>query len=227
MSQPVQIDYTLISSMVIGIFGLVGFMRGWWKEAITTGLLALLLLLLRRPEDAAKLVDSIDRIVVAAWEAIQQMRAASGMIAAAMPAEEPPVLDPKRYSVYVIILVVAVVASYFLSRIGLTDTMSAAARLIGGLLGVYNGIVVLTLVREFMIGRFLPGAGDMSAAAAAPTSVAVEVMNLPETSFAEAPVVWFLIGGGCLVFLAAIITSVRLGRQRPPVYAGEPVGGRR
>jgi hypothetical protein len=221
MNEPLQIDYTLISYMVIGIFGLVGVMRGWWKEAITTGLLTLLMLLLKQPESAAKLVDSIDKIVMAAWSAIQQARASSDMIAAALPAEDPPVIDPKRYSVYIIILVLAIIASYFFSRVGLAQSMSAAARLIGGVLGVYNGVVVLTLVREFMIGRFLPGAGeaDMSAAAVAPTSVSVEVMNLPATSIADAPTVYYLIAAGILVFLVAIVTSVRLGRQQPPLYS--------
>jgi hypothetical protein len=219
MSQPIQIDYTLISYMVIAIFGLVGFMRGWWKEAITSGLLALLLVLLKKPETAAKLVDYIDKIVVFVWGAMQNVRTSSDMMAAALPTEEAPVVDPKRYSIYVIILVAAIVASYFFSKIGLTQTMSAGARIIGAGLGIYNGTVVLTLMREFVIGRFLPGASEMSAAAVAPASVSLEVTSLPQTSYADAPVVYFLIAGGILVFVVAIFSSVRLGRQQPPLYS--------
>lgn len=219
MTQLVQLDYTVVTYIVIAVFGLVGFMRGWWKEAVTTGLLALLLLLLKQPDAATGIVDFIDRLVVSGWEAIQTLRQSSDMIAAAMPVEEPPVIDPKNRSIYIIILVAAVIASYFFSKIGLTESMSAAARIIGGVLGVYNGYVVLTLVREFLIGRFLPGAGDMAAAAVAPTSVQVEVTNLPQSSMADAPYVYYWVAVGCLAFLVALITAVKLGRQQPWGYS--------
>jgi uncharacterized membrane protein required for colicin V production len=225
MNQPVQLDYTLVTYIVVAIFGLVGFMRGWWKEAFTTGLLALLLLLLKQPDAAAGIVDFIDRMVVSGWNAIQTVRQSSDMIAAAMPVEEPPVIDPKDRSIYIIILVVAIVASYFFSKIGMTESMSAAARIIGGVLGVYNGYVVLTLVREFLIGRFLPGGADMAAAAAvAPTSVQLEVTNLPQSSMADAPYVYYWVAAGCLALLVALITAVKFGRQQPWGYSS---GGKR
>lgn len=218
MNQLVQLDYTLVTYIVIAIFGLVGFMRGWWKEALTTGLLALLLLLLKQPDAASGIVDFIDRMVVSGWDAIQTVRQSSDMIAAAVPVEEPPVIDPKSHSVYIIILVVAVVASYFFSKVGLTESMSAAARIIGGVLGVYNGYVVLTLVREFLIGRFLPGGGDMAAAAVAPTSVQIEVTNLPQSSMADAPYVYYWVAAGCLALLVALLTAIKFGRQQPWGY---------
>jgi hypothetical protein len=221
MNQLVQLDYVLISYIVIAIFGLVGFMRGWWKEAFTTGLLALLLLLLKQPDAAAGIVDFIDRMVVSGWDAVQQVRQTSDMLAAAVPVEEPPVIDPKNHSIYIIILVVAVIASYFFSKIGLTESMSAGARIIGGVLGVYNGYIVLTLVREFLIGRFLPGGADMAAATAAspPTSVQMEVTNLPQSSMADAPFVYYWVAAGCLAMLVALITAMRFGRTPPWGYA--------
>jgi hypothetical protein len=224
MSQVVQIDYPMFATMAVGLFGLVGFMRGWWKEAITTGLLTLLLLLLKKPDVAAGLINSIDSIVVAAWNALRPILESTAGTVSAVAAEEPPVIDPKRYSIYVIILVLAVVASYFFSKIGLTQTLSAGARLLGGGLGVYNGYVVITLLREYVIGRYLPGAGEM-AAAAPPTAISIEVANLPQASLADAPTVYFLIAAGGMVFLVAVATAFRVGRQRPPLYGKEKRAG--
>jgi uncharacterized membrane protein required for colicin V production len=225
MSQIVQIDYPMFATIAVGLFGLVGFMRGWWKEAITTGLLTMLLLLLKKPDTAAGLINSIDSIVVAAWNALRPILESAAVTTSAVAAEEPPVIDPKRYSIYVIILVLAVIASYFFSKIGLTQTLSAGARLLGGVLGVYNGYVVLTLLREFVIGRYLPGASDMAAAAAPPTTVSIEVTNLPQASLADAPTVYFLIAAGGIVFLVAVATAFRVGRQRPPLYGKEKKAG--
>jgi hypothetical protein len=221
MSQVVQIDYTMFAYMAVGLFGLVGFMRGWWKEAVTTGLLTLLLLLLKKPDTAASLINSIDGIVVAAWNALRPILQSAAVTASDVAVEEPPVIDPKRYSIYVIILVLAVTASYFFSKIGLTQTLSAGARLLGGVLGVYNGYVVLTLLREFVIGRYLPGAADMAVAAAPPTAISIEVTNLPQASLADAPTVYFFIAAGGMVFLVAVATAFRFGRQRPPLHGRE------
>ncbi|MCS7261728.1 MAG: hypothetical protein NZ765_13300, partial [Anaerolineae bacterium] len=153
MNQSLQIDYTLVTYIVIGIFALVGFMRGWWKEALTTGLLTLLVFVVKRPEAAAVIFDFIDRLVITIWQALQRVRETSDLVASALPAEEPPVINGKQHSIYIIILIVAVIASYFFSKIGLTQTMSAGARLVGALLGAYNGYIVLNLLDWFMRGQ--------------------------------------------------------------------------
>ncbi len=218
MNQLLQIDYTLVTYIVIGIFALVGFMRGWWKEAITTGLLTLLVLVVKRPEAAATVFDFIDKLVMTLWQALQRVRETSDLIASALPAEEPPVIDAKRHTVYIIILIVAVVASYFFSKIGLAQNMSAGARLIGGLLGAYNGYIVLNLLDWFMRGR-LPGAEEVAAAGAPPSEVTLKVTNLPATRTLEQDsLVLLILAGGFLVFLLALVTSIKLGRQQPPLY---------
>ncbi|MGC8880485.1 MAG: hypothetical protein ACP5R2_14815 [Anaerolineae bacterium] len=218
MTQSLQIDYTLVTYIVVGIFALVGFMRGWWKEAVTTGLLTLLILVVKRPEAAATVFDFIDKLVMTAWQALQRVRETSDLVASALPAEEPPVIDAKRQSIYIIILIVAVIASYFFSKIGLTQTMSAGARLIGALLGAYNGYIVLNLLDWFMRGR-LPGAEEVAAAGAPPSEVTFTVKNLPATRTLEQDgIVLLILAGGFLVFLLALATSIKLGRQQPPLY---------
>ncbi len=219
MSQSLQIDYTLVTYIVIGIFALVGFMRGWWKEAVTTGLLTLLILVVKRPELAATVFDFIDKLVMTIWQALQRVRETSDLVASALPAEEPPVIDAKRQSVYIIILIAAVIASYFFSKIGLTQTMSAGARLIGALLGAYNGYIVLNLLDWFMRGR-LPSVEEVTAAGVPPPSeVTLTVTNLPTTRTLEQDgVVLLLLAGGFLVFLLALVTSIGFVRRQPPLY---------
>src|SRR6185503_13202149 len=61
-----QIDWTIISYLVIGFFAVIGFFRGWWKEAITTFLLALLVLLLQQPDWAQKIIDWLNQGIAVA-----------------------------------------------------------------------------------------------------------------------------------------------------------------
>lgn len=218
MSPSLQIDYALVTYIVIGIFALVGFMRGWWKEAVTTGLLTVLVFVVRRPELATRLSDTIDRLVMTIWQTLQRVRETSDLVASALPAEEPPVIDGKRQSVYIIILILAVVASYFFSKVGLTQTMSAGARLIGALLGAYNGYIVLNLLDWFMRGR-LPGVEEVIAAGTPPSEVTLTVRNLPPTrTFDQGGVVLLILVGGVLVFLLALVTAVRSRRRRALLY---------
>jgi hypothetical protein len=228
MTDLIQIDYKVLAYMIVGVFGLVGFFRGWWKEAITTGLLTLLLLMLKVPSIATVIVQIMDRIVNSVWAFIQSLQQSSGPVAsAAASVGPPPNVDPQRYWIYVITLVVLVIASYFIGKIGLTQGLSAGARLLGAIAGFYNGFVAISLVREFVIGRFLPGAPAFAATATPPSTVSVQVVNMPQSSIADAPTVFFLIGIGFLLFLIAIGTAVKfekvkISRKAPPLYKGPP-----
>ncbi|NJN94806.1 MAG: hypothetical protein HC875_12275 [Anaerolineales bacterium] len=62
-----QIDWIMLSNVVIVIFAVIGFFRGWWKEAITLFLLALLVSLLQYPESAQQIVDWINSGITTIW----------------------------------------------------------------------------------------------------------------------------------------------------------------
>ncbi len=59
----------------------------------------------------------------------------------------------------------------------------------------------------------------MAAAGVAPTSVQLEVTDLPQSSMADAPFVYYWIGAGMLALLVAVITAIKFGRQQPWGYA--------
>jgi hypothetical protein len=232
MTDLIQIDYQVLTYMIVGAFGLVGFFRGWWKEAITTGLLTLLLLMLKVPTIATIIVGIMNRIVDTVWDLIQSLRESSEFAASAVEAGPPPDVDPQRYWIYVITLIVLVIASYFIGKTGLTQHgISAGARLLGAILGFYNGFVAISLIREFVIGRFLPDAPAFAATATPPSTMTVQVTNMPTGSIAEPPTVFFLIGIGLLLFIIAIasawsIQRAKVSRKVPPLYGTPPAPAR-
>jgi uncharacterized membrane protein required for colicin V production len=227
MTDLIEIDYQALVYMIIGAFGLVGFFRGWWKEAITTGLLTLLLLMLKVPSIATRIVQIMDTIVNTIWNFIQSLRESSSFVASTVQVGPPPDVNPQRYWVYVITLVVLVIVSYFIGKTGLTQNVAAGGRLLGAILGFYNGFVVISLVREFIIGRFLPGAAAAAATATPPSTLSIQVVNMPQTSIADTPTIYLLIGVGLLLFIIAIGAAwkfewAKISRKPLPLYRKPP-----
>jgi uncharacterized membrane protein required for colicin V production len=227
MTDLIEIDYQALVYMIIGAFGLVGFFRGWWKEAITTGLLTLLLLMLKVPSIATRIVQIMDTIVNTIWNFIQSLRESSSFVASTVQVGPPPDVNPQRYWVYVITLVVLVIVSYFIGKTGLTQNVAAGGRLLGAILGFYNGFVVISLVREFVIGRFLPGAAAAAATATPPSTLSIQVVNMPQTSIADTPTIYLLIGVGLLLFIIAIGAAwkfewAKISRKPLPLYRKPP-----
>jgi hypothetical protein len=222
----IQVDYNVLAYMVVGVFGLVGFFRGWWKEAVTAGLLTLLLVMLTVPDVATLIVNALNTAVDTVWSFIQSLRQSSPAVASVAQVGTPPDVTPQNYWVYVFILVGLVIASYFLGKIGLTQGLSAGSRLLGGIVGFYNGFVSVSLLREFVIGRYLPGASAAAATATPPSTASVQVFNLPQTSLTDHPTVFILIAVGFLLFIIALITGfnvqgVKLSRKAPPLHKGK------
>jgi len=63
MTATITVDYAVLMWMVIVLFGMVGFFRGWWKEGLTTGFLTLLILLLKIPGLAALIINTINKLL--------------------------------------------------------------------------------------------------------------------------------------------------------------------
>jgi hypothetical protein len=223
----IQVDYNVLAYMVVGVFGLVGFFRGWWKEAVTAGLLTLLLVMLTVPDVATIIVNALNTAVDMVWNFIQSIRQSSPAVASVAQVGTPPDVTPQNYWVYVFILVGLVLASYFLGKVGLTQGLSAGSRLLGALVGFYNGFIAVSLLREFVIGRYLPGASAAAASATPPSAVSVQVMNLPQASPTDHPTVFILIAVGFLLFIIALITGfnvqgVKVSRRNVPLHKGKP-----
>jgi len=226
MTNVVQVDYNVLAYMIVGVFGLVGFFRGWWKEAITAGLLTLLLIMLTVPAMATVIVNALNTAVDTVWAFIQSIRQSSPAVASVAQVGAAPDVTPQHYWVYVFILVGLVVASYFFGKIGLTQGLSAGSRLLGALVGFYNGFISVSLLREFVIGRYLPGASAAAASATPPSTASVQIFNMPQTSLTDQPTVFILIAVGFLLFIIALIAGfniqgVKVSRKNVPLHKGK------
>ena len=222
MDGSVIIDFQSFILMVIGIFGLVGFMRGWWKEAITTGLLVLLLFLLRRPELADGIFDFINRLIKLIATFFQARSLELNEIAAAAGTVDAPNIDPSAFQVYLVLLVALIVISYFAGNASLADkTITPIARLFGGVLGLVNGFIILSLAREYILRRFLPGSG-ISAASAVPDQVTITISNVPQSSIMDGFTAWAVIIAGVLVVVLAFGTryEYQSGKLKPRTPLG-------
>ena len=209
----IDIDFQVFFYMVVGLFGLAGFLRGWWKEAITTGLLAFLLILLEYPDLAATLIGKINDL-------LSRLRDVSFVASGTVP--PPGNVDPSQSQVYIITMIVLVVASYFIGKASLGDVnLTTGGRIFGGVLGLANGVIILSLFREYVLRRFLPGAG-VSAAAAVPDNLTVTIRNVPRETIADGFAIWVFIIGGVLLLLFAV--SNRIEYTKGKIGAKPPLG---
>ena len=215
-----EIDWIYISYLVIGFFAFVGFYRGWWKEALTSLTLALLLILLQQPSWATTVVDYLNQIIATVVNLLSNI--------VAIPFEVPQI-EAGRASTWVILLVILLGVSAFLGRLilpttasrtpGQYYTVSPIGRLLGATLGGVNGFLILGLVREYIDGRALPGrtppetslslAGGSSFGTASQT-LSIQAVNLPTFTILDSYVPWLIIGLGLLIFGAALWTRVRV-----------------
>lgn len=231
----VTMDYAVLMWMVIILFGMVGFFRGWWKEGLTTGFLTLLIVLLKFPGLAELIVNTTNKIlkilyvvVVARSLDLERLAEVAGEL------EEIPIrIDPTDYRVYIFGLIGVLIASYLVGKIGINKKVigpSLLGALLGAIFGLLNGFTVISLVREYVLGRYLPGATEAAAAEAeAITSITLAVEELPTPTVVEGWVPWLIVAIGALLLFAVLATRLSVERTKikgvaPPLYreAKEP-----
>ena len=61
------IDWTVLTYVIVGIFVLVGFSSGWWKEAIVAFFLGVLVFLLQNPDIAESVINGINQVFATVW----------------------------------------------------------------------------------------------------------------------------------------------------------------
>lgn len=225
----VTMDYAVLMWMVIILFGMVGFFRGWWKEGLTTGFLTLLIVLLKFPGLAEWIINTINKILKILYIVIVARSLDIERIAeVAREIEEIPIrIDATDYRVYIVGLIGLLIVSYIFGKIGISGKVigpNFLGALLGAIFGLLNGFTVISLVREYTLGRYLPGAAEAAAAeAAAVTSIALTVEEMPTPSVVEGWVPWLIVAVGALLLLAVLATRLSVERTKvkgiaPPLY---------
>jgi hypothetical protein len=229
MTKTITVDYAVLMGMVIALFGLVGFFRGWWKEGLTTGFLTLLVVFLKFPGLAALVVNTVNKIlkllyiiVVAHSLDIERIAEVAKEIT-----EIPIRIDPGDYRVYIFGLIGVLIVSYLFGKIGINRTVispNLLGALLGAIFGLLNGFTVISLVREYTVGRYLPGVTAQAAAEAATiTTIALTVKEMPTPNVVEGWLPWLIVVIGMLILFAVLATRVSVERSKikgvaPPLY---------
>jgi len=213
------IPYETLMVIVVALFALSGFLRGWWREGITTIFLILLTIFLTSPELAGSIIDFVNGVIEAAWNILVGLFETLGIVEPTVAATSTPpiIIDPSDRAVFIIILIVMVLLSYFTSKITLGGrTVTAGGRIFGGILGAINGFLAFNLVKEYIVGRFFPETGLLSTSAA-PDQLSLGITNVPPESVFTDTSQLLVIGIGVVILallLANRVTSK--GKRREP-----------
>jgi hypothetical protein len=217
----ITLNWETLVIIVASLFALGGFLRGWWREGVTTIFLILLTIFLTSPELAGNIIDFINGVIEAAWSIFRNLFEALGLAQPTLgtAATSPIVIDPSDRTVFIIILIIMVVLSYFTSKITLGGrTATLAGRIFGGILGAINGFLAVNLVKEYIVGRFFPETG-LTAQTAAPDQLSISVTDVPPESVFSDTAQLLVIGLG-IVILALILANrvSRTGTRNPWGY---------
>ena len=207
-----EINWTVLAYILVGLFVMSGFFKGWWKEAITTFFLGVLIFLLNVPVAAQGFIDLINLILETIWEFLPDFVNAGPLIQ----------LDATSGGTWLTILLLFIGLAIFISRASLSSRMyfpftlpypvygvTPLGSLLGGLLGGLNGFLIINLIREYLDGRKLPdtrpateiamAAGDSLGIAS--SGVAIQFADLPRFTIFNAFLPWLIIAFGILIFI--------------------------
>lgn len=230
-----EINWTFLTYLVVGLFALSGFLRGWWKEAITTLFLAILVFFLRVPGVAEALINLVNGVLEFIWNLLPEsarlfitdlldralgISTTSGVIQA----------DPTSGQTWLILLILFLVIASLIgwatlpNRVakpkGIVYVTTPIGSILGGLIGGFNGLLVVSLVREYLDGRNLPGGGttlpsEITAAGGATAGVAssgvtLQATQLPSFTILDSFLPWIVIFVGVLFILAVFRNRVSI-----------------
>lgn len=238
-----QINWTLLTYLIIIYFAVAGFSKGWWREAITTVFLAVLVFLLQNPDLAKTIIDTINSWIAGLWSYIPTgitnvvNNGLTNFFAITTRSDTPFQLDPGAPSTWFSILIIFMVLSAIIGGLGFKYQPTGLGRLLGIAMGGLNGYILLSIAREYLDGRALPG-GEVAAASEVSlvggsafgqpaSAVAVQAVDLPNITLMDSVIPWIVIALGLLFLFAILNTRFRLlssneGRkvetQRPPFY---------
>jgi len=226
-----EIDWTVISLMVIALFALAGYFKGWWKEAIVTVFLAFLVLLLQVPSLAKAFIDVINFIIEMIWRilpgfvldfVISTIDTLFG-IGAELGKNIPPQINANSSQTWIIMLIIFVGLAILIGHLRLPGSARTAkqysgysitwgGRIFGGLVGALNAWLIITLVRAYLEGGRLPGNSELVANPSADTDssvdLAVRAVNLPTATILDSFLPWLFIAIGLGLSVAALVSRI-------------------
>jgi hypothetical protein len=209
-----SIPYEQVLLLVMALFMFIGAMRGWYREFISSVVLIALAVFLIQPELATPVVRYISgllRIILAFFRSGFSLDLTK--LSDVVKQIELPFDANNPYMFFILVLVGFVVLSYM--TIGPSRKVTSLSRILGGLLGLFNGFLVVSLFKEYVI-KYFQTTSPALAAAGAPPAVAIAVGSPPTggvLSGANGIVILVLLGLMVVVLLTSMATGKPIGKK--------------
>jgi hypothetical protein len=184
------IDYSEVLILAALVFAVVGMMRGWYKEGITSLFVAFLAVLVWQPDIAERIIQLINDLIKYFTNFITSGFSLEAAQVAVQQSDPNTPLDPSSYQLWIIITVVMVLISYLIGEATFSGKLTPLSRIVGGLLGAANGYMLVSLAKEYLFND-AAAQGQVSAQAAGPMSI--QLTNVPTASFEGAGVIFVLV----------------------------------
>jgi hypothetical protein len=224
-----EINWTVLTYIAVIYFAFSGFSRGWWKEAVITVVLAFFLFLLQNPSLAQTLIDGLNNIIATIWSFIPTeitpvvSDGLATVFAVQTGGSDPWQADPSDPGTWLTLLAVTVGAAILFTRFSFNYPPTGFGSLLGGLMGAVNGFLIISLVREYLDGRALPGQEVASTSqltlvggsefGPASQNLTIQVSDLPYFTVMDSILPWLVIGAGILFLIAVLRSRVGIARS--------------
>ncbi len=233
-----EINWVIVTYFVVIVYAISGFYRGWWKEGITTGGLALLVFLLKNSNIANDVISVINTVIAYIWQFAPVILTDTfeTVLFVEVPNGGPFQFDPGAATTWVFLLFVLVTITTVLGRIGSGPTLKVMpiGGALGALTGGLNGFLIINILREYLDGRALPGntltqaspillEGNDGTVSVASSSVSIQAVNLPQFTILDSWTPWMFMIIGVLVVLSVLkegytVETIKVNSRAPYGY---------
>ena len=189
------IEYSDLVMLFLFVFAVVGLMRGWYKEGITSFFVAALAVLVWRPSLAQQIIDIVNdllKLIIMFFKSGFSLQPQSLM---SQQVDPDMLLDPNSYRLYIIVTVVLIAVSYVIGEATFKDKMTPLGRLLGGVLGAFNGYVILSLGKQYLLNHLQ----SKNAFVAQSNQLSIEMANVPTSNF---------FAGSGIIFIFVVVVGV-------------------
>jgi hypothetical protein len=173
------IEYSDVVMLVLFIFAAIGLMRGWYKEGITSFFAAALAVLVWKPAVARTIIDAVNDLIKLVTMFIKSGFSMQPDELMAQTVDPGLILDPDSYQLYIVVTIVLLVVSYVIGEATFKKKVTPLGRLLGGVLGLFNGYVIISLIRQYMLNH-LQSQGAIGTQA---NELSVQLTGVPTGNF--------------------------------------------
>jgi hypothetical protein len=182
------IEYSDLLTLVLALFAFIGLMRGWYKEGITSLFATALAILVWKPEMARKFIEMVNSVIKLFVMFFQAGFSLDPGKLVAQSVDPGTLIDPDSYRVYVVITVALLIASYFIGEATFKGKVPPLSRLLGGILGAFNGYMILSLIKEYMV-NYMRAKNQLYVAS---DQLSIQMTEVPPSNMFAGPSIIFI-----------------------------------